>query len=122
MTKLGAALNAHGIHNTWDLLRLLGTKESDFAVDYTPWDSLSRHPSSTEVWSTRKDLGDHKPVGRRFSTKIFFGKRSLSFTQALEWAKRETKIEWWHKSPLGNEYVPSEVVGRAEEFVKKGSA
>lgn len=115
MTKLGSALQALGVYNVRELLMRFADKKSDVAITFRP--SLYGHCT---IWSTRRDVGEDHIAGRALATYIIRGPQRFCVAQAKAWAKQHLGIEWWSPAPFGRgDWVPAEVLGRAQEFVKK---
>ncbi len=113
--EFAARLRAGGIINTWDLLQKFGGPigETDLAVSYRPKPSGRMgicEFNKTCVWSSRRHI-----------QAVFTGRRSVSFTAALDWAKKRYGITNWTPCPTSagrGTYVPKDVVARARAFAE----
>jgi len=118
-SRLVQVLNAHKIHNDWELLSRFTEKgEINVAVTYrVPYPRLVR-PRGTQVWAPGivTDADAHWVDN---GNKTFTGQKAESWPKAMAWATEKYKITKWGPSPFGaSTYLPERVIARARSWAQ----
>jgi len=120
MSKLGEALRALKVYNTWGLLEQFGTRGStDIGIGYHKYERHSVGGSKSVVFSPSHDTGQKSDFWADYRRKTFTGDRRESFPKAVEWAlKQYPATEEFVPGPFGD-HIPKSVLKAARKFLKE---
>jgi hypothetical protein len=119
-SRLVQLLHDHDLYNAYDLLKRFGEKgEINVAITYHTYEPRATLSRCTQVWRPDGITDVEAPWYNR-GNKTFYGAKSDSWTQAVEWATKTYAITKWAPSPFGaSTYIPERVLSRARAWATK---